>query len=66
MATFGAEIRMRRKAKKLSQTELAQAAGVSMNVVRSVESDKETVSLKNLKKILFLFGLELSLKSKNS
>ena len=66
MATIGSEVRARRKNKKLSQTELAQAAGVSLNVVRSIESEKDTVTLKNLKKVLFLFGLELTLKSKGT
>lgn len=59
-------IKKKRKERKLSQAELAQSAGVSLNVVRSIESGKDTVSIKNLKKVLSLFGLELGVQEKSS
>lgn len=56
----------KRREQKLSQTELAQAAGLSLNVIRSLEAGKDTASIKNLKKVLALFGLELTTQVKSS
>lgn len=56
---LGAEVRARRRALGLQQSDLADLAGVSERFVRSVEHDKPTVRLDKLTALLDALGLEL-------
>lgn len=52
-------IKSRRKERKLSQSELAERAGVALNVVKNIEGDKTNVTLASLLKVLNVFGLKI-------
>lgn len=58
-ATLGAEVRARRGSLTLSQSELADLAGVSERFVRFVEQGKTTIQLEQLLAVLGTLGLEL-------
>ena len=62
MQTLGSQIRMRRRALKLTQEELADLAEVSSHFVLDVEKGKESIRLDKLTKILKVLGLHLELK----
>lgn len=53
------QVRERRKALRLTQTELAELAGVSERFVRLVEADKQSVRLDKLQPLLDVLGLRL-------
>lgn len=56
IATF---IKERRKHLKLTQTEMAERAGVGLRFVRELEQGKQTVQLDKVNLVLALFGSEL-------
>ena len=62
MKSLGSQIRMRRRALKLTQQELADLAEVSSHFVLDVEKGKESIRLDKLTKILKVLGLNLELK----
>ncbi len=62
MKSLGSQIRMRRRALKLTQQELADLAEVSSHFVLDVEKGKESIRLDKLTKILKVLGLDLELK----
>ena len=62
MESLGSEIRIRRRALKLTQQELADLAEVSSHFVLDVEKGKESIRLDKLTKILKVLGLDLELK----
>ena len=62
MESLGSEIRIRRRALKLTQQELADLAEVSSHFVLDVEKGKESIRLDKLTKILKVLGLNLELK----
>lgn len=53
------KIQNERKAIRLSQTELAQLSGVSLNFLSQLESGKKTVRLDKVLQVLKTLGLEL-------
>ncbi|UVJ39354.1 helix-turn-helix transcriptional regulator [Arthrobacter sp. CJ23] len=59
-AALGAEVRARRGSLSLSQSELADLAGVSERFVRFVEQGKTTIQLEQLLAVLGTLGLELT------
>ncbi len=69
MATIGSKstsviaqcIRRERKEQKISQSELAHLAGVSLNFVSQLESGKPSVHLDKLLSVLTVLGLELTI-----
>ena len=60
MATIGEQVRARRKELHLGQVELAELAGVSPTMVRTLEHDKTTVQLDKVRDVLDVQGLELT------
>lgn len=64
--TLGAKIRARRRSLSLSQSDLADLAGVSERFVRFVEQGKATVQLEPLLTVLGTLGLELTVKTAGS
>lgn len=58
-------IRERRKLLRLTQEDVAAAAGVSPKLVGMVESGKPSVQLDGLQKILHVLGLTLTLSEKS-
>jgi y4mF family transcriptional regulator len=59
--SLGAAIRNTRKKLKLSQTEVADLAGVSLNYISQLETGKPKAQLDKLLDVLDVLGLELSL-----
>jgi y4mF family transcriptional regulator len=58
--SLGAKVRARRTSLSLSQSDLADLAGVSERFVRFVEQGKTTVQLEPLLAVLGTLGLELT------
>ncbi|MFH5878991.1 helix-turn-helix transcriptional regulator [Arthrobacter sp. NA-172] len=58
--TLGNNVRARRASLSLSQSDLADLAGVSERFVRFVEQGKATVQLEPLLAVLSTLGLELT------
>ena len=58
---LGAAIRRARKMLKLSQTQLADLAGVSLNYISQLEKGKSKAQLDTLLNVLEVLGLELTL-----
>lgn len=54
-------IKARRKLLRLTQGELATAAGVSLKLVGMIEAGKPTVQLDGLEKVLHVLGFTLTL-----
>ncbi|MCX2748233.1 helix-turn-helix transcriptional regulator [Arthrobacter sp. MI7-26] len=61
--SLGAKVRARRASLSLSQSDLADLAGVSERFVRFVEQGKATVQLEPLLAVLGTLGLELTVKA---
>jgi y4mF family transcriptional regulator len=59
-------IRERRKSRGLTQAKLAELAGVSLSVVKSIESGNPKVAFENVNKVLNIFGHKLIAKEDNS
>lgn len=59
---LSARIREERKSQGLSQTELAHLAGVSLNFVSQLESEKSTVRIDKVLQVLSVLGLELQIR----
>jgi y4mF family transcriptional regulator len=49
-------VKEKRNAAKLTQSELAEKAGVGLRFVRDLEQGKETIRLDKLNQVLKLFG----------
>lgn len=60
------EIRDRRRTLGISQTELADLAGVSVRVVSSVENGKPTARLDTILPLLDVLGLDLTIRVRNT
>ncbi|MGL5890565.1 MAG: helix-turn-helix transcriptional regulator [Bacteroidia bacterium] len=57
--TLSELIKNNRKAAKLTQTALAEKAGVGLRFIRDAEQGKETLRLDKVNQVLSLFGLKL-------
>lgn len=55
---LGGRIRKERRDQGLSQTELAELAGVSLNFLSQLESGKSTVRMDKLLQVMGTLGLE--------
>lgn len=53
-------VRERRKKLKLTQTDLAEKAGLGLRFVRELEQGKQTLRLDKVNQLLALFGHELA------
>ncbi|MCB9024774.1 MAG: helix-turn-helix transcriptional regulator [Bdellovibrionaceae bacterium] len=62
LITLSTRIRDERKSQGLSQTELADLAGVSLNFVSQLESAKSTVRIDKVLQVLSTLGLELHIR----
>ncbi len=52
-------VKMKRKAVKLTQPELAEKAGVGLRFVRELEQGKESLKIDKVNQVLRLFGYEV-------
>ena len=52
-------IKQKRKKLKLTQTELAEKAGVGLRFLREIEQGKKTMRMDKVNHVLALFGYEL-------
>lgn len=52
-------VKSKRDAVKLTQTELAEKAGVGLRFLRELEQGKETLRLDKVNQVLQLFGYEM-------
>jgi y4mF family transcriptional regulator len=55
-SSIGAFVRQRRDARKLSQRELAELAGVGQRFVSELERGKPTVRVAEVERVLAVFG----------
>lgn len=60
MLQIGTIIKTRRQELKLTQVRLAEYSGVSVRMLKAIESDKANPSLKTVSKLLTVLGLQLS------
>jgi HTH-type transcriptional regulator / antitoxin HipB len=58
---LASRVRQERKSQHLSQTELANIAGVSLNFLSQLESGKSTVHYDKVLQVLGALGLELKI-----
>lgn len=61
---YGNLIKERRAVLRLTQQDLADYSGLSLRIIKSVESEKGNPSLNTLEKIAEVLGLELIMKVK--
>ncbi len=61
---IGSQIRQRRKSLKITQGQLAELAGVSLNTLSRIESGKANPTIDVIEKIAEILGLKLELKIK--
>ncbi len=61
---YGNLIKERRAVLRLTQQDLSDYTGLSLRIIKSVESEKGNPSLKTLEKIAEVLGLELVMKVK--
>ena len=52
-------IRQKRKSQRLTQSELAEKAGVGLRFIRDMEQGKTTLRIDKVNQVLALFGHEL-------
>ena len=60
-SSFGAFVRTRRKASRLSQKDLGELAGVGTRFISELERGKPTVRLNEVSKVLAVFGKRLGI-----
>jgi y4mF family transcriptional regulator len=53
-------IKLMRKKLGLTQTQLAERAGVGLRFIREMEQGKQTLQMDKVNQVLFLFGHKLS------
>jgi y4mF family transcriptional regulator len=53
-------VKLKRKKLKLTQTELAEKAGVGLRLLREIEQGKKTMRMDKVNQVLALFGYELA------
>jgi len=63
--TIGESIKSRRKALRVTQPELAELAGVSVNTLYKIERGQANPTLDTLEKIANILGMEMCLQVKN-
>lgn len=56
---LGQFIKLKRKALKMTQADLAKKAGVGLRFIRELESGKPTLQIDKVNQVLELFGCEL-------
>ena len=59
METLSSHIKQKRKKHGLTQTELAERAGVGLRFIRDLEQGKKTLRIDKVNDVLALFGEEL-------
>lgn len=58
---IGQEIRIRRQELRLTQQSLADMSGVSVRMIKSIEGNYASPSLKTVEKLLASLGLQLTI-----
>ena len=61
---YGELIKERRTVLGLTQQDLSDYTGLSLRIIKSIESEKGNPSLKTLEKIAEILGLELTIRVK--
>jgi y4mF family transcriptional regulator len=62
LSSIGTKIREERKAQSLTQTELADLSGVSLNFLSQLEQGKPSVQMDKVLMVLDTLGLSIELK----
>ncbi|MCB0836701.1 MAG: helix-turn-helix transcriptional regulator [Bacteroidetes bacterium] len=62
---IGDQIKVRRKTLRVTQPQLAELAGISVNTLYKIEREQGNPTLATLTKIADILGMELCLKVKN-
>ena len=62
---LGKRVKIARKAKRLTQEELAMKSGVGLNFVRNLEQGKPTLRMDKVNQLLDLFNYELTATKKS-
>ena len=62
--TFGIALRKARRAKNLTQTQLAEKAGFTMRAVQYWEHGTKNITLENAAKLLDALGMEITIQDK--
>ena len=60
LITIGEQIRLRRKELKITQPDLADIAGISVNTLYKIERGQANPTIEVLSKILDVLGLEIA------
>lgn len=60
MLQIGTIIKTRRQELKLTQAKLAEYSGVSVRMLKAIESEKANPSIKTVTKLLSVLGLQLN------
>lgn len=63
--TIGNSIKVRRKTLKVTQLQLAELAGVSVNTLYKIERGQANPTMETLDKIADILGMELIIQVKN-
>lgn len=61
LKTLGTQIKRERKARGLTQTELGELSGTSINFISQIEGGKATAQIGRVLEVLRVLGLELRL-----
>lgn len=61
LKSLGLQIKRERKARRLTQTELGELSGTSINFISQIEAGKSTAQIGRVLEVLRVLGLELHL-----
>jgi len=61
LSNLGQKIKSERKSQELSQTELANLAGVSLNFISQLEAGKSTVQMNKVLQVIYTLGLQFKI-----
>lgn len=62
LKTLGSQIKRERKARRLTQTQLGELSGTSINFISQIEAGKPTAQIGRVLEVLRVLGLELHLR----
>jgi transcriptional regulator with XRE-family HTH domain len=66
ISEIGNKIKLRRKALKITQSDLSQLANISMNTLYKIERGQTNPTIDIIEKIITVLGLEIKLSIKNN
>lgn len=66
ISEIGNKIKLRRKALKITQSDLSQLANISINTLYKIERGQTNPTIDIIEKIITVLGLEIKLSIKNN